>query len=64
MSSIASSSWNSQAGAASSTRSMPVSEVSDEAAIRNRVITLRDTLLVLGLQLVFRATLLLRRWNY
>jgi hypothetical protein len=35
-----------------------------EAMTHNRVEALRDTLLVLGLQLVFRATLILRRWNW
>ena len=30
----------------------------------NRMNAMRDTLLVLGLQLVFRVTLVLRRWNY
>lgn len=32
--------------------------------LRNRMNAVRDTLLVLGLQLVFRVTLILRRWNY
>jgi hypothetical protein len=30
----------------------------------NRMNAVRDTLLVLGLQVVFRVTLMLRRWNY
>jgi len=30
----------------------------------DRISAIRDTLLVLGLQLVFRATLIMRRWNY
>jgi hypothetical protein len=34
------------------------------SALRNRMNAVRDTLLVLGLQLVFRLTLILRRWNY
>jgi hypothetical protein len=32
--------------------------------LQNRMNAVRDTLLVLGLQLVFRVTLILRRWNY
>jgi hypothetical protein len=32
--------------------------------MRDRMRALRDTLLVLGLQLVFRVTLIMRRWNY
>jgi hypothetical protein len=34
------------------------------SALQNRVSALRDTLIVLGLQLVFRVTLIMRRWNY
>ena len=30
----------------------------------NRMNAVRDTLLVLGLQVVFRVTVILRRWNY
>jgi hypothetical protein len=32
--------------------------------LMNRMNAARDTLLVLGLQVVFRVTLMLRRWNY
>ena len=32
--------------------------------LQNRINAARDTLLVLGLQVVFRITLILRRWNY
>jgi hypothetical protein len=32
--------------------------------MRDWMCALRDTLLVLGLQLVFRVTLIMRRWNY
>jgi len=32
--------------------------------LQNRLNAVRDTLLVLGLQVVFRITLILRRWNY
>jgi hypothetical protein len=34
------------------------------SSLQNRMNAVRDTLLVLGLQLVFRVTLILRRWNY
>jgi hypothetical protein len=36
----------------------------EEVAMRERLIAVRDTLLVLGLQIVFRVALMLRRWNY
>jgi hypothetical protein len=64
MSSIASNSWNSQSNISSGARAMSAPKDSDEPAIHDRISNLRDTLLVLGLQLVFRATLILRRWNY
>ncbi len=37
------------------------SELSD---IRQTVIAFRDTMIVMAIQLVFRATLAMRRWNY
>jgi len=43
---------------------MPFPENAKGTAMRERMSALRDTLLVLGLQLVFRATLVMRRWNY
>ena len=43
---------------------MPFPEHAKETAMHERMSALRDTLLVLGLQLVFRATLVMRRWNY
>lgn len=43
---------------------MPFPEGSKEMALRERMLILRDTILVVALQLVFRATLALRRWNY
>jgi hypothetical protein len=36
----------------------------EETAMRERLIAVRDTMIVLGLQLVFRAVMLARRWNY
>jgi hypothetical protein len=36
---------------------------SEVGSMRERVEALRDVLIALGLQLVFRATLLLRSWN-
>jgi hypothetical protein len=43
----------------------PLSRDSKQTSpMRDRMCALRDTLLVLGLQLVFRVTLIMRRWNY
>jgi hypothetical protein len=36
----------------------------EETNMRARLETLRDTVLVVALQMIFRATLVLRRWNY
>jgi len=36
----------------------------EETNMRARFETLRDTVLVVALQMIFRATLVLRRWNY
>jgi hypothetical protein len=34
-----------------------------EFAMRERLIVVRDTLVVLGIQIAFRVVMLLRRWN-
>ena len=36
----------------------------EETAMREKMAAVRDTMIVLGLQLVFRTFLMLRRWNY
>jgi len=36
----------------------------EELPMRETLIAVRDTLLVVGLQIVFRIALVLRRWNY
>jgi hypothetical protein len=36
----------------------------EDVAMRKMLVAVRDTLIVLGLQLVFRAVMLVRRWNY
>jgi hypothetical protein len=62
MSALANSGWESPRGA--TVEAMPFPEELKETALRRRMMILRDTILVLALQLVFRATLALRRWNY
>jgi hypothetical protein len=37
---------------------------SEDTHMSARLAALRDTILVVGVQIVFRATLFLRRWNY
>jgi hypothetical protein len=43
---------------------MPYPGVTEGILIREKVALLGGTLIVLVLQLVFRTTMLLRRWNY
>jgi hypothetical protein len=62
MSALANNTWQRSHDAAVAT--MPIPDQSEDTALRDRMRNLRDTLLVLGLQIVFRATLALRRWNY
>jgi hypothetical protein len=42
----------------------PIPEGPKETALWERMLILRDILLVLGLQFVLRATVVMRRWNY
>ena len=42
----------------------PAPAVFEEFAMRERFVALRDILIVLGLQVAFRMTMLLRRMNY
>lgn len=62
MSALANSGWESRSDA--SVEAIPFPENLKETALRERMLNLRDTILVVALQLVFRATLALRRWNY
>lgn len=62
MSALANGRWESRSGAA--VAAMPFPQESKDTAMRDRMRIVRDTVLVLGLQLVFRATMVLRRWNY
>jgi len=62
MSALAHNGWQRRQGAAVAT--MPVPDQSEDTALRDRMRNFRDTLLVLSLQIVFRATMALRRWNY
>lgn len=43
---------------------LPYTSSSEEMHMSARLAAIRDTILVVGVQMVFRATLFLRRWNY
>jgi hypothetical protein len=62
MSALAGGKWktNSDALAAQAVRVAVV----EESSMRDKLDIVRDTLIVLMLQLVFRTMMLLRRWNY
>jgi hypothetical protein len=44
--------------------SMQVSPSQQGASLRSNFATYRDTLVLLSMSLMFRASLFLRRWNY
>jgi hypothetical protein len=62
MSALANNEWNS--GQETEVAAMSFPDSTEERNMRYRMRVVRDTLLVLGIQLVFRFTLFLRRWNY
>lgn len=62
MSAIAGNSWNLQKDGPVSR--LPQGRVVEESLMREKMAAIRDTMIVLGLQLVFRTFTMLRRWNY
>jgi len=62
MSAIAGPDWNAQDNGLRAQFSHP--SVLEETAMRQKLAAIRDTMIVLGLQLVFRTFMILRRWNY
>ncbi|MGB0035065.1 MAG: hypothetical protein WBP79_06295 [Candidatus Acidiferrales bacterium] len=62
MSALANNGWKPEARAVEAT--MPFPETMEEGTMRARLEILRDTIVVLVVQLVFRAMMVLRRWNY
>jgi hypothetical protein len=43
---------------------LPFPDASEVSAMRLRAIAFRDTIIVIAIQLVFRASMAMRRWNY
>lgn len=62
MSALANRGWESPSRAIE--EAMPYPERSEVVSMRERWHAVRDTLLVLAIQIVFRIMLMLRRWNY
>jgi hypothetical protein len=64
MSSLAGGDWKTDGGAQAVQMARAAVVVVEETSMREKVDIVRDTLIVLMLQLVFRTMMLLRRWNY
>jgi len=64
MSTLSSMGWKPATRTATDVHAMPAAGSSDPSGVRQSLIAMRDTLIVLAIQLVFRATLAMRRWNY
>ena len=61
MNGLASTAWNESPRAAAD---MPFPAISEENLMRAKLVAIRDTVIVLALQLVFRTTQMMRNWNY
>jgi hypothetical protein len=65
MSTLTNTSWKSQSRTASATaHALPFPDASEVSVMRQKAIAFRDTMIVMAIQLVFRTTLAMRRWNY
>jgi hypothetical protein len=56
--------WSSRTPAAAVAVAMPYSAALEFAPLREKVAIVRDTLIVLGVQIAFRVSILLRHLNY
>jgi hypothetical protein len=57
--------WKSPSRTVSATaNALPFPDASEVSAMRQRAMAFRDTMIVMAIQLVFRASLAMRRWNY
>lgn len=61
---MARSTWKRESQAVALAATMPFPAAMEASAMREQFEAVRDTLLVLGLQVVFRITQFLRHWNY
>jgi hypothetical protein len=65
MSTLTSAVWKSDSRTASANaHALPFPDASEVSVMRQRAIAFRDTMLVMAIQIVFRASLAMRRWNY
>jgi hypothetical protein len=54
----------SQANSNALAADLPFAVSPEEISMREKVVAIRDTAIVLGLQIAFRLAMMLRRWNY
>jgi hypothetical protein len=64
MSALTSMGWKPATRTAAAVHATPFPDSVKPSRMRQSIVALRDTLIVLAIQLVFRATLVMRRWNY
>ena len=65
MSALTSTVWKSESRTASANAdALPFPDASEVSVMRERAIALRDTMIVMAIQIVFRASMAMRRWNY
>ena len=65
MSTLTSTVWKSDSRTASANaHALPFPDALEASVMRQKAIAFRDTMLVMAIQLVFRASLAMRRWNY
>jgi hypothetical protein len=62
MSTTATKNWSSNRGAVATAIALPAPDAG--TWMRDAIVVVRDTIIVLAIQLAFRAGLMLRRWNY
>jgi hypothetical protein len=62
MSALAGNDWQSEQDGVTAEAALP--EPAEEIAMREKLNVVRDTMIVLGIQIVFRAMILLRRLNF
>jgi hypothetical protein len=62
MSALAGNDWQSEQDGVTVEAALPVP--AEEIAMREKLNVVRDTMIVLGIQIVFRAMILLRRLNF
>jgi hypothetical protein len=64
MSALTSIGWKPATRTPAAVHAMPFPDSVEASRMRRSLVAVRDTLIVLAIQLVFRATLVMRRWNY